>query len=63
MYMRHAKCPSCGLRLVLSGPVAQMEFCPRCLARARRAVRMIDADPEPGNRGSEHGREEPACGP
>ncbi len=51
--MRDLKCPSCGLRLKLSGPAAAMEFCPRCLARARRAVRMLETEPERCGSGGE----------
>ncbi len=53
--MRNVRCPSCGLRLKLSGPAAEMEFCPRCLARARRVVRMLEAAPERCGNGGEGG--------
>ena len=34
-------CPSCKLSIAVRGPADVMEHCPRCLARARRAVRLI----------------------
>jgi len=37
----HLTCPSCKLSISVHGPGAVMEYCPRCLARARRAVRVI----------------------
>lgn len=44
--MSYLNCPSCGLTLAMLRPEAEIEHCPRCLARARRAVGLfVSAEP------------------
>lgn len=44
--MPYLNCPSCGLTLAMPRPEAQIEHCPRCLAKARRAVGLfVSAEP------------------
>lgn len=44
--MSYLNCPSCGLTLAMLRAEAEIEHCPRCLARARRAVGLfVSAEP------------------
>ena len=44
--MPYLNCPSCGLTLAMSKPEAEIEHCPRCLAKTRRAVGLfVSAEP------------------
>jgi hypothetical protein len=44
--MPYLNCPSCGLTLAMRGTEAEIEHCPRCLAKARRAVGLfVSAEP------------------
>lgn len=55
--MPYLNCPSCGLTLKMRRAEAEIEHCPRCLAKARRAVGLfVSAEP----RGS---RADPPNGP
>jgi Zn-finger nucleic acid-binding protein len=36
-------CPRCDWRFVTRNTISRIEYCPRCLARARRAVRLEGA--------------------
>jgi hypothetical protein len=53
--MPYLNCPSCGLTLAMRRPEAEIEYCPRCLAKARRPVGLfVSAEPRgrkpaPGN--------------
>jgi len=38
-------CPRCGLRLTQRVPSLAVQYCPRCLARARLAVQLNRFDP------------------
>lgn len=37
-------CPRCGLRVKPRMPILAIEYCPRCIVRARIAVRLVDAN-------------------
>jgi hypothetical protein len=56
--MPYLNCPSCGLTLAMRRPEAEIEHCPRCLAKARRSVGLfVSAEPRgrkpaPGNAAS-----------
>ncbi|HEX4437032.1 MAG TPA: hypothetical protein VH061_09570 [Solirubrobacteraceae bacterium] len=44
--MPYLNCPSCGLTLAMRRNIAEIEHCPRCLARARRAIGLfVSAEP------------------
>jgi anti-sigma B factor antagonist len=43
--MSYLNCPECGLTVALRGLEAPIEYCPRCIARRRRAVRMLAVRP------------------
>jgi hypothetical protein len=44
--MPYLNCPNCGLTLALMRPEAEIEHCPRCLAKSRRAVGLfVSAEP------------------
>lgn len=44
--MPYLNCPSCGLTLAMRRPQAEIEHCPRCLAKARRPVGLfVSAEP------------------
>lgn len=44
--MSYLNCPRCGLTLAMLRPEAEIEHCPRCLARERRAVGLfVSAEP------------------
>ncbi len=47
--MSYLNCPNCGLTLAMLRPEAEIEHCPRCLARRRRAVGLF-VSAEPGGR-------------
>jgi hypothetical protein len=36
----HLQCPRCDWRFATRNAISQIEYCPRCLAQARRAVRL-----------------------
>lgn len=38
-------CPRCGFSIKPRDPWPAIEYCPRCLARARRAVRLLVSAP------------------
>jgi hypothetical protein len=51
--MPYLNCPSCGLTLAMLRPEVEIEHCPRCLAKARRAVELfVSAEPCGGKRAS-----------
>jgi hypothetical protein len=52
--MPYLNCPSCGLTLAMRRPEAEIEHCPRCLAKARRPVRLF-VSAEPRGRKPAHG--------
>lgn len=35
-------CPRCGLKLTPRSPMLTIEYCPRCIVRARVAVRLAE---------------------
>jgi hypothetical protein len=39
--MPYLNCPSCGLTLAMIRPEAEIEHCPRCLAKAGRVVGLF----------------------
>lgn len=44
--MPYLNCPSCGLTLAMSRSEAEIEHCPRCLAKSRQAVGLfVSAEP------------------
>lgn len=40
--MPYLHCPTCGLTLARHGAVAWIDRCPRCLARQRASIVMLD---------------------
>lgn len=53
--MPYLNCPSCGLTLAMRRLEAEIEHCPRCLAKARRPVGLfVSAEPRGRKSGLEN---------
>jgi hypothetical protein len=42
-HSRVLACPRCGLKLTPRSPMLTIEYCPRCIVRARVAVRLAES--------------------